>query len=60
MALIQKNMDTDIGRGFVHTRTGIVNIAEGIADGIFDGQADKLDALNVGTLCLDFDFERLL
>ena len=60
VALIQKNMDTDIGRGFVHTRTGIVNIAESIADGIFDGQSDKLDALNVGTLCLDFDFERLL
>ncbi|CWP13106.1 Uncharacterised protein [Neisseria meningitidis] len=60
IAFVQKGVDANIGRGFVHARTCVVNVAESVADGIFDGQSDKLEAFDVGTLCLDFDFERLL
>lgn len=60
IAFVQKGVDADIGRGFVHARTCVVNVAESVADGIFDGQAGKLEAFDVGAFCLDFDFERLL
>lgn len=40
IAFVQKGVDADIGRGFVHARTCVVNVAESVADGIFDGQVE--------------------
>ena len=60
IALIDKGMNADIGVDFAHARTRIINIAEGIADGIFDFQTDKIQAFHIGALAFDFDFEGLL
>ena len=53
-------MNADIGVDFAHARTRIINIAEGIADGIFDFQTDKIQAFHIGTFAFDFNFKGLL